>query len=182
MSALLAAEGGYQSFELGGGEWFWLIFSAVTALIALAVGFYLVRAVNAADTGTDKMREIAAAIQEGAMAYLKRQFKTIAIIVIPLAIIGFVTSTEVVKPTDALGYVSGLSQFESGLFRTLAFLAGCFLSGLTGFIGMSLAVRATCAPPPPPAPGPCPKPSRWPSAPAAWPACSPSAWACSAPR
>ncbi|MET1040059.1 MAG: sodium-translocating pyrophosphatase [Acidimicrobiales bacterium] len=141
MSALLAAEGGYQSFELGGGEWFWLIFSAVTALIALAVGFYLVRAVNAADTGTDKMREIAAAIQEGAMAYLKRQFKTIAIIVIPLAIIVFITSTEVVKPTDALGYVSGLSQFESGLFRTLAFLAGCFLSGLTGFIGMSLAVR-----------------------------------------
>jgi K(+)-stimulated pyrophosphate-energized sodium pump len=141
MSALWAAEGGYQSFELGGGEWFWLIFSAVTALIALAVGFYLVRAVNAADTGTDKMREIAAAIQEGAMAYLRRQFKTIAVIVIPLAIIVFVTSTEVVKPTDALGYVSGLSQFESGLFRTLAFLAGCFLSGLTGFIGMSLAVR-----------------------------------------
>ena len=99
MSALLAAEGGYQSFELGGGEWFWLIFSAVTALIALAVGFYLVRAVNAADTGTDKMREIAAAIQEGAMAYLKRQFRTIAIIVIPLAIIVFLTSTEVVKPT-----------------------------------------------------------------------------------
>ncbi len=141
MSALLAAEGGYQSFELGGGEWFWLIFSAATALIALAVGFYLVRAVNAADTGTDKMREIAAAIQEGAMAYLNRQFKTIAIIVIPLAVIVFITSTEVVKPTDALGYVSGLSQWESGLFRTLAFLAGCFLSGLTGFIGMSLAVR-----------------------------------------
>ena len=141
MSALWAAEGGYQSFELGGGEWFWLIFSAATALIALAVGFYLVRAVNAADTGTDKMREIAAAIQEGAMAYLRRQFRTIAIIVIPLAIMVFVTSTEVVKPTDALGYVSGLSQFESGLFRTLAFLAGCFLSGLTGFIGMSLAVR-----------------------------------------
>ncbi len=141
MSALLAAEGGYQSFELGGGEWFWLIFSAATALIALAVGFYLVRAVNAADTGTDKMREIAAAIQEGAMAYLNRQFKTIAIIVIPLALIVFVTSTEVIKPDDALGSIGGLTQVQSGLFRTLAFLAGCFLSGLTGFIGMSLAVR-----------------------------------------
>jgi len=56
MSALLAAEGGYQSFEMAGGEWFWLIFSASTALLALAVGFYLVQAVNAADTGTDKMR------------------------------------------------------------------------------------------------------------------------------
>jgi K(+)-stimulated pyrophosphate-energized sodium pump len=137
MSALLAAEGGYQSFELAGGEWFWLIFSAVTALIALAVGFYLVRAVNAADTGTDKMREIAAAIQEGAMAYLRRQFKTIGIILIPLAIVVFVTSTEVLKPDGS----EALSFFESGLFRTLAFLAGCFLSGFTGFIGMSLAVR-----------------------------------------
>src|SRR5687768_5126232 len=104
MSALLAAEGGYQEFVLEGGEWFWLIFSAVTALIALAVGFYLVQAVNAADTGTDKMREIAAAIQEGAMAYLRRQFKTIGVILIPLAIVVFVTSTEVLKPdgTEAL--------------------------------------------------------------------------------
>jgi K(+)-stimulated pyrophosphate-energized sodium pump len=137
MSALLAAEGGYQSFELAGGEWFWLIFSAATALLALAVGFYLVRAVNAADTGTDKMREIAAAIQEGAMAYLRRQFKTIAVILVPLAIVVFVTSTEVLKPDGS----TALSFGQSGLFRTLAFLAGCFLSGFTGFIGMSLAVR-----------------------------------------
>ena len=137
MSALLAAEGGYQSFELAGGEWFWLIFSVATALVAIAVGFYLVRAVNAADQGTPKMIEIATAIQEGAMAYLRRQFRTIAVIVVPLAIIVFITSTEVVKPDG----VVALSFFESGLFRTLAFLAGCFLSGLTGFIGMSLAVR-----------------------------------------
>ncbi|HYF45025.1 MAG TPA: sodium-translocating pyrophosphatase [Acidimicrobiales bacterium] len=137
MSALLAAEGGYQEFELAGGEWFWLLFSAATALIAIAVGFYLVRAVNAADQGTPKMIEIAAAIQEGAMAYLSRQFKTIAVIVIPLAIVVFVTSTEVLKPDGT----EALSFFESGLFRTLAFIAGCVMSGLTGFIGMSLAVR-----------------------------------------
>jgi len=140
MSALLAAEGGYQSFELGGGEWFWLIFSAATALLALAVGFYLVRAVNAADQGTDKMIEIAGAIQEGAMAYLRRQFKTIAIIIVPLAIIVFITSTEVLQPEGALG-IDGLTRMESGIFRTLAFIAGCVMSGLTGFIGMSLAVR-----------------------------------------
>ncbi len=132
-----AAEGGYQVFYLGPAEWFWLYFSAATAVVALLVGFYLVRGVLAADQGTPKMIEIATAIQEGAMAYLKRQFKTIAVILIPLAAIVFATATEVYKP----GTEIGLSFVASGIFRTLAFIAGCFLSGLTGFIGMSLAVR-----------------------------------------
>ena len=48
----LAAEGGYQVFTLNGEAWFWLIFSAVTALLALAVGFFLMRGVLAADEGT----------------------------------------------------------------------------------------------------------------------------------
>src|SRR4051812_48199243 len=137
MTHVLAAEGGYQSFHLGGAEWFWLFFSAATALIAIAVGFYLVRGVLAADQGTPTMREIAAAIQEGAMAYLRRQFRTIAIIVVPLAVLVFFTSTHILKPdgTEALSFV------QSGFARTLAFLAGCTLSGLTGFIGMSVAVR-----------------------------------------
>ena len=137
----LAAEGGYQVFTLDGAAWFWLIFSAVTALIAIAVGFYLVRGVLEADQGTPKMIEIATAIQEGAMAYLKRQFKTIAVILVPLAIVVFVTSTEVIKPEEFSGGSSGLTFAQSGLFRTLAFIAGCLMSGLTGFIGMSLAVR-----------------------------------------
>jgi K(+)-stimulated pyrophosphate-energized sodium pump len=137
----LAAEGGYQVFTLDSAAWFWLIFSACTALLALAVGFYLVRGVLAADQGTPKMIEIATAIQEGAMAYLKRQFKTIAVILIPLAIVVFVTSTEVLKPAAFSGGSPGLTFAQSGLFRTLAFIAGCFMSGLTGFIGMSLAVR-----------------------------------------
>jgi K(+)-stimulated pyrophosphate-energized sodium pump len=134
---LLAAEGGYQDFTLGGAEWFWLIFAATTALVALAVGLQLMRGVLAADQGTPKMIEIAKAIQEGALAYLKRQMKTIAVITIPVGIIVFVTSTAVVRPDGS----EALSFFASGLFRTLAFLAGCFMSGATGFIGMSLAVR-----------------------------------------
>ncbi|MET0895299.1 MAG: sodium-translocating pyrophosphatase [Acidimicrobiia bacterium] len=140
----LAAEGGYQVFELGSSEWFWLIFSAVTALLAIAVGFALMRGVLAADQGTPTMIEIAAAIQEGAMAYLKRQFKTIAVILVPLAVIVFVTSTEVLKPEGLPAGFSGsegLTFAQSGTFRTLAFIAGCVMSGLTGFIGMSLAVR-----------------------------------------
>ncbi len=137
----LATEGGYQVFELAGGEWFWLIFSAATALLALAVGFFLVRGVLAADQGTTTMIEIAKAIQEGAMAYLRRQFKTIAVILVPLAVVVFVTSTEVLKPAGVHIGSGGLTFAESGLFRTLAFVAGCLMSGLTGFIGMSLAVR-----------------------------------------
>jgi K(+)-stimulated pyrophosphate-energized sodium pump len=137
---LWAAEGGYQEFELGGSEFFWLFFSAATAILAIVVGFALMRGVLAADQGTESMREIAAAIQEGALAYLRRQFRTILVITVPVAVIVFFTSTAVLKP-EGLGGGEALSFFRSGLWRTLAFLAGCFMSGLTGFIGMSLAVR-----------------------------------------
>lgn len=133
----LASEAGYQAFRLQGGEWFWLLFSAGSALIAILVGFILVRGVLAADTGTSKMTQIAAAIQEGALAYLRRQFRTILLILIPLVVIVFVTSTAVDKSNGQ----EALSFVQSGTFRTLAFIAGGFLSGLTGFIGMSLAVR-----------------------------------------
>src|SRR5262245_40613740 len=134
---LAAGEGGFQDFTLRGGEWFILIGSALTALLALAVGFALVRGVLAADQGTPKMIEIAKAIQEGALAYLKRQFRTIAFILVPLAVIVFATSVAVERADGS----EALSFAASGTWRTLAFLAGCLMSGLTGFIGMSLAVR-----------------------------------------
>jgi K(+)-stimulated pyrophosphate-energized sodium pump len=137
MLHVLAAEGGYQDFTLHGAEWFWLLFSAATAVLALGVGFFLMRGVLAADQGTPKMIEIATAIQEGAMAYLKRQFKTIAVIMVPVAVLVFATSVEVVKPNLAVA----LDRGESGLYRTLAFVAGAVLSALVGFIGMWLAVR-----------------------------------------
>ena len=134
---IIAAEGGFQEFTLGPAEWMWLYVAAGTAVLALLVGLLLARGVLAADQGTPKMREIAMAIQEGAMAYLRRQFRTIAWILIPLVILVFVTSTEVVRPDGTVA----LSFLQSGFARTAAFVAGCVLSGLTGFIGMSLAVR-----------------------------------------
>ena len=137
MSVVLAAEGGFQEFTLGTAEWFWLIFAAVTAVIALFVGLALSRTVIRADQGTPKMIEIAKAIQEGAMAYLKRQFRTIVLILLPVAAVVFLTSTAVFDVDGA----EVLTFAQSGTYRTLAFIAGCFLSGLTGFIGMSLAVR-----------------------------------------
>jgi K(+)-stimulated pyrophosphate-energized sodium pump len=137
MIHLLANEGGYQAFHLRGIEWFWLYASAGTALLALAVGFGLRRSVLAADAGTEKMQEIAGAIEEGAMAYLRRQFRTIAMILIPLLVIVFFTATKITRPDGT----AALSFVHSGIFRTIAFAAGAFLSGLTGFIGMSLAVK-----------------------------------------
>ena len=131
------SEGGFQEFTLGGAEWFWLIAAAATAVGAIVAGFVLSRGVLAADAGTEKMQEIAGAIQEGAMAYLRRQFRTIAIILVPLVVVVFATSTAVDRPDGS----QALSLFSSGLFRTLAFVAGCAMSGLTGFLGMSMAVR-----------------------------------------
>jgi K(+)-stimulated pyrophosphate-energized sodium pump len=137
VSSIFAAEGGYQDFVLKGGEWTVLYLSAAAAIIALLVGVYLARSVMAEDAGTEKMQEIAKAIQVGASAYLQRQFKTIGIILVPLAAIVFLTSVAVVKPdgTEALSFAA------SGTARTIAFIFGCFMSGLTGFVGMTLATR-----------------------------------------
>jgi K(+)-stimulated pyrophosphate-energized sodium pump len=86
------------------------------------------------------MKEIALAIQEGANAYLKRQFKTIILILIPLAAIVFVTSTAILKGEGAEA-TEALSFMQAGIWRTIAFILGCAASGFTGYIGMTLATR-----------------------------------------
>jgi K(+)-stimulated pyrophosphate-energized sodium pump len=135
--SILAAEGGYQEFTLGSTEKIILLLSGLSALLAIAVGFYLQKKVLAMDTGSPKMQAIAKQIHDGAIAYLKRQFRTIGMIVVPLAVVVFATSSAINKPNGkvALGFVS------AGLARTVAFLLGCVASGLTGYIGMSLATR-----------------------------------------
>ena len=80
-----------------------LILSAASALLALGVGFFLAKKVLAADEGTEKMKEIAYQIQEGALTYLKRQFKTIVVILVPLAAVVFLTSVAIKKPGGTEG-------------------------------------------------------------------------------
>ena len=174
MTHVFAAEGGYQDFTLHGGEWFILVGAALTALLAIGVGFLLTRGVLAEDEGTPTMREIAKAIQEGALAYLKRQFRTIAFILIPLLVVVFLTSVAVKKAdgTEALNFA------QSGLFRTGAFLLGCVMSGLTGFIGMSLAVRGNVRTAAAAKTGRCRPHCGWRSELVASAACSASASAC----
>ena len=137
MTSLFASEGCWQTFTLKGGEWAILGLSAGAAILALLVGWFLAVQVLKEDQGTAKMQEIARAIQVGAWAYLKRQFRTIGMILIPVGAVVFLTSVAIEKP----GGEAALSFVESGIYRTLAFVLGCVASGLTGYIGMTLATR-----------------------------------------
>ena len=111
---------------VSGANLTWVIAVAVVALLALVVAGVLVRQVLAASTGTEKMQEIAQAIQEGAAAYLRRQFRTLGVFVV---LIFFVL---LVLPADTESIRWG---------RSIFFLVGALFSALTGFTGMSLAVR-----------------------------------------
>src|SRR5215470_1079520 len=111
---------------VAGSNLTWVIVVAVIALCALGVAGVLVREVLAASQGTQKMREISAAVQEGAAAYLRRQFRTLGGFVV---VIFFVL---LLLPADTTGVRWGRSAF---------FLVGALFSGLTGFTGMSLTVR-----------------------------------------
>ena len=104
----------------------WVAIVAVIAVLALAMAGWLVRQVLAASKGTAKMQEIALAVQEGAAAYLRRQFRTLSVFVV---IIFFVL---LILPADGAGVRWG---------RSIFFLVGAGFSALTGFTGMSLAVR-----------------------------------------
>jgi K(+)-stimulated pyrophosphate-energized sodium pump len=140
VTSLLASEGGWQTFTLKGGEWAILGLSGAAAILALLVGWFLVIQVLKQEEGTDKMKEIAEAIQVGAWAYLKRQFRTIGMILVPVGAVVFFTSVAISKP-EIDGGGEALSQIQSGMYRTIAFVLGCVASGLTGYIGMTLATR-----------------------------------------
>jgi K(+)-stimulated pyrophosphate-energized sodium pump len=125
MSRLLAAQAA-NPVSVSGSNLTWVVIVAVVALLALGVAGFLVREVLAASQGTQKMQEIALAVQEGAAAYLRRQFRTLSVFVV---IIFFVL---LLLPADDAGVRWGRSVF---------FLVGAGFSALTGFTGMSLAVR-----------------------------------------
>ena len=130
---LLAQEGGikavFHSFE---NNALWVIF--VISLLALAFAYYLVREVLAAPEGTDKMKEIAKAIQEGASAYLARQFKTVGTFMVLLTVVLFFVLPVSKDATH--------SDLMIRLGRSIAFILGAGFSAITGFTGMWLAVRA----------------------------------------
>ena len=100
---------------------FLLFLVILCAIAAVAYGAITARQVIAADAGTERMQEIAAAVQEGAQAYLNRQYKTIAIVGVIIFVIVWLF-------------------FSFGV--ALGFLIGAILSGAAGYIGMNVSVRA----------------------------------------
>src|SRR4051794_29906594 len=113
---------------LTGGDTVLVTITLVVALGGLGFAGYLVRAVMAADQGTTTMRDIARAVQEGAGAYLRRQFKTLAV----FAVIVFLLL--LVLPVTDGGWGTRIG-------RAVFFLLGAAFSALVGFIGMTLATR-----------------------------------------
>ncbi len=98
-----------------------LVFVLACGVAALLYGLWAARSVLAASPGTERMQTIGAAIQEGAMAYLNRQYRTIALVGVVIAVI----------ISLALGVRVGIG-----------FLIGAVMSGATGYIGMTVSVRA----------------------------------------
>ncbi|MEV8636113.1 sodium-translocating pyrophosphatase [Streptosporangium sp. NPDC051023] len=126
MSVLDLAAAREPAVSLSGSHFNIVIAVAVVALIALAVAAVLVREVLAASQGTERMQNIARAVQEGASAYLTRQFRTLAVFVILIPFLLYLL------PAESTGVALGRSAF---------FVIGALFSALTGFIGMWLAVR-----------------------------------------
>ncbi len=100
-------------------ETLWLI--VICGALAVVYAIWATRSVLASDAGSEKMQEIAAAVREGAQAYLKRQYSTIAIVGIVIFLI--------------VGYFLGW-------LVAIGFAVGAILSGAAGFIGMNVSVRA----------------------------------------
>ncbi|HET7311066.1 MAG TPA: sodium-translocating pyrophosphatase [Mycobacteriales bacterium] len=113
--------------SVSGGDKGILVVVAVVAVFALLVAGYFAREVLAADQGTPRMQDISRAVQEGAAAYLRRQFTTLA----PFAVIIF--ALLFILPADTTG---------SRIGRSFFFLIGAAFSAFVGWAGMTLATRA----------------------------------------
>jgi K(+)-stimulated pyrophosphate-energized sodium pump len=130
MSRDVLAAGGELS--LTGNNLTYVVIAAVIALVALGFAFALTRRVLAAGQGTQKMQEIAGAVQEGATAYLVRQFKTLGIFVVIAVVLLFLLPVADAGDNETLVKIG----------RSAFFVVGAVFSAIIGGAGMALATRA----------------------------------------
>jgi len=116
-----------SALDLTGKNLALVVTVAVIALVSLGMGVVFRSQVLAADPGTEKMQEIGAAVEEGAQAYLARQFKTLSVFVV------LVFGLLLLLPADTAGVRWGRSGF---------FVVGALFSALIGYMGMRLATKA----------------------------------------
>ena len=105
---------------------FWLI--PIASVVALRMAWFFFRSMMKEDEGTDRMKEIAAHVRKGAMAYLKQQYKVVTMVFIVLAII--------------FAFMAYVLQVQNP-WVPFAFLTGGLFSGLAGFFGMKTATYAS---------------------------------------
>ncbi|PZS01543.1 MAG: sodium-translocating pyrophosphatase, partial [Pseudonocardiales bacterium] len=115
--------------KIGAGDYGLVAVILLIGIGALALAVYLVREVLAHGTGTPRMQEIARAVQEGARAYLDRQFRTLSV----FAVVVFVLML-ILPVTDG--------GWSVRIGRALFFLVGASFSAAVGFIGMTIATQA----------------------------------------
>ena len=105
-----------------------LILGTIAGIIAALYATALISRINKLPAGNDQMQGIAGAIQEGAQAYLSRQYRTIAIAAVVVAVVLLIPG------------LMGVQGF--GIWTAIGFLIGAVASGAAGFIGMIISVRA----------------------------------------
>ena len=113
------------------------IVALVASLVSLAFAAFLAYKVVGKDEGNDQIRFIGKAIQDGAMAFQSREYRLLAIFVAIMAVI-----LAVFVDLDVTGRIDKPSTSSIPVGTAIAYLVGAFGSGLAGFIGMSIAVRA----------------------------------------
>jgi K(+)-stimulated pyrophosphate-energized sodium pump len=101
----------------------YMVIAVISGILGLIFALFLVFSVLRGDEGSEKMREISAAIQEGATAFLGREYRILAVFVVVVGIV--------------LGFIPGL-----GWLVSLSFVFGAVCSALAGYIGMNIAVRS----------------------------------------
>jgi len=125
MSAFVHSAAG-DTITLTGSNHTTIVIVALVAIAALGVAGFLMRQVLSADEGTENMKKIAGAVQEGAAAYLSRQFRTLSVFAVLVFFLLFLLPAE--TQSERIG-------------RSIFFLVGAVFSAVTGYMGMWLAVR-----------------------------------------